>query len=122
MKLSERCYAVTGLGYLTPWCVNAGFIVGDEITLVVDTGANMLAAQSLHGYACAVRPSNGLQVINTEKHFDHIGGNGLFRGLGIDVWGRAERTSDEFRAEIEEFNEAIPSPIRRARGEARAFF
>ena len=75
MRLSNRCYAVTGLAYSAPWCVNAGFIAGDKITLVVDTGANALAAQSIHGYASAARPSNQLRVINTEKHFDHIGGN-----------------------------------------------
>ncbi len=40
MRLSNRCYAVTGLAYQLPWVVNAGFIVGDEETLIVDTGAN----------------------------------------------------------------------------------
>ena len=28
MKVSSRCYAVTGLGYIPPWEVNAGFAVG----------------------------------------------------------------------------------------------
>ena len=88
MRLTDHCYAVTGLGYSLPWCVNAGFIAGDAITLVVDTGGNTLAAQTIHGYASAARPGNKLRVINTEKHFDHIGGNGYFRELGIDVWGR----------------------------------
>jgi glyoxylase-like metal-dependent hydrolase (beta-lactamase superfamily II) len=107
-----------------PWCVNAGFIAGDETTLIVDTGGNTLAAQTIHGYACAVRPENKLRVINTEKHFDHIGGNSYFRELGIDVWGHAgiARTPDEFQAEIAEFNDAIPDPVRRARHEAQAFF
>jgi glyoxylase-like metal-dependent hydrolase (beta-lactamase superfamily II) len=124
MRLSDRCYAVTGLGYLTPWCVNAGFVVGDDLTLVIDTGGNRLAAQTIHGYASAARPANRLRVINTEKHFDHIGGNGFFRELGIDVWGHAgiARTHNEFGAEIAEFNAAIPHPARRARLEAQAFF
>jgi glyoxylase-like metal-dependent hydrolase (beta-lactamase superfamily II) len=124
MRLTDHCYAVTGLGYSLPWCVNAGFIVGDTMTLVVDTGGNTLAAQTIHGYACAARPGNKLRVINTEKHFDHIGGNGYFRELGIDVWGHAgiARTPDEFQAEIAEFNDAIPDPVRRARHEAQAFF
>jgi len=124
MRLSNRCYAVTGLGYSAPWCVNAGFVAGDRLTLVVDTGGNALAAQTVHGYACAARPGNQLRVIDTEKHFDHIGGNGFFRELGIDVWGHAgiARPAAEFEAEIAEFNDAIPSPARRARGEARAFF
>jgi glyoxylase-like metal-dependent hydrolase (beta-lactamase superfamily II) len=112
------------LGYSPPWCVNAGFIVGGDMTLVVDTGGNTLAAQTIYGYASAARPGNTLRAINTEKHFDHIGGNGYFRALGIDVWGHAgiARTPDEFRAEITEFNDAIPCPARRALHEAQAFF
>jgi len=124
MRLSDRCYAVTGLGYSAPWCVNAGFVAGDSLTLVVDTGANTLAAQTVYGYASAARQGNQLLAINTEKHFDHIGGNGFFREHGIDVWGHAgiARTADEFEAEIAEFNDAIPNAARRACGEARAFF
>src|ERR1039457_2447157 len=90
MQISDHFYAVTGLGYVSPWCVNAGFVTGDEMTLVVDAGGNTLAAQTVHGYACAAKPGNKLRVINTEKHFDHIGGNGYFRELGIEVWGHAE--------------------------------
>jgi glyoxylase-like metal-dependent hydrolase (beta-lactamase superfamily II) len=124
MRLTDYCYAVTGLGYVSPWCVNAGFVVGNEQTLVVDTGGNRLAAQTIHGYACAARPGNKLRAINTEKHFDHIGGNGYFSECGIDVWGHAgiARTPDEFQAEIAEFNDAIPDPVRRARNESQAFF
>ncbi|HYL34709.1 MAG TPA: MBL fold metallo-hydrolase [Bryobacteraceae bacterium] len=124
MRLSDRCFAVTGLGYIPPWSVNAGLIAGSEITLIVDTGSNAAAAGTIHGYASAVRPGNQLRVINTERHFDHIGGNGYFRELGIDVYGHANirRTEDEFRNEIAEFNARIPDPVRRAREEARAFY
>ena len=64
-----------------------------------------------------------MAVIN-EKHFDHVGGNGYFRDLGIDVYGHAEnyRTAEEFVAEIAEFNDAIPDGLRRQRQEAHAFF
>lgn len=124
MRVSNRCYAVTGLGYLAPWSVNAGFVAGGEVTLVVDTGANALAAASVYGYASAVRPSNRLQAINTEKHFDHIGGNSFFRDRGIEVWGHAglHRTEEEFDAERAEFNQDIASPARRARREASVFY
>ena len=44
MRLSPRCFAVTGLAYIPPWSVNAGFVAGEHTTLVVDTGANALAA------------------------------------------------------------------------------
>ncbi len=124
MRVSNRCYAFTGLGYVTPWCVNAGFIAGDDITLVVDTGANAMAAASIHGYATSVHPPNQLRVINTEQHFDHIGGNSFFRGRGIDVWGHSNlhRTEEEFQAEMAEFNQAISNPVRRSRGEASYFY
>jgi glyoxylase-like metal-dependent hydrolase (beta-lactamase superfamily II) len=124
MRLSARCFAVTGLAYSAPWYVNAGFIVGDRTTLVVDTGGSAAAGATVHGYAASVRPSNGLRVVNTEKHFDHIGGNTVFRSHGIDVWGHPgiARTAEEFRSEIAEFNDAIPNPVRRQAGEAQCFF
>ncbi len=124
MRLSDRCFAITGLGYLPPWTVNSGFIVGDETTLIVDTGANAAAGATIHGYASVARPSNRLLVIDTERHFDHIGGNGYFRGRGIDVWGHAsiQRTDDEFRSEMAEFNGEISNPARRARDEQPVFY
>jgi glyoxylase-like metal-dependent hydrolase (beta-lactamase superfamily II) len=124
MLLSDRCFAVTGLGYSPPWCVNAGFVVGDETTLILDTGGNSLAAATIHGYATAVRRGNQLLVLDLEKHFDHIGGNGYFRERGVDVYGHVgiERTPAEFHAEIDEFNLSIPNPARRWLREAGVFF
>jgi glyoxylase-like metal-dependent hydrolase (beta-lactamase superfamily II) len=124
MHLSNRCFAITGLGYLPPWTVNAGFITGDETTLVIDTGANTAAASSIYGYASIARPSNRLLVLDTERHFDHIGGNAYFRDRGIDIYGHAgiRRTDDEFRAEISEFNGEISNPARRSRRESEIFY
>ena len=124
MQISARCYAVTGLGYSTPWCVNAGFVVGDAVTLVVDAGANRLAAQTIHGYATAVRPGNQMVLINTERHFDHMGGDGYFGGLGVPIWGHAgiARTAASFEQEIAEFTAEIADPARRAYDEGRAFY
>jgi glyoxylase-like metal-dependent hydrolase (beta-lactamase superfamily II) len=124
MRLSHRCFAVTGLGYWPPWSVNAGFVAGERITLVVDTGATAMAGATVHGYASAARPGNQLVVVNTERHFDHIGGNGFFRERGADVYGHpgVNRTAGEFRAEIDELNAGIPNPVRRARREAEVFF
>ena len=104
--------------------MNAGFITGDEATLIVDTGANAAAAATIHGYASLARPSNRLLVLDTERHFDHIGGNGYFREHGIDVYGHAsiQRTDEEFRAEISEFNGEISNPARRSRHESEVFY
>jgi glyoxylase-like metal-dependent hydrolase (beta-lactamase superfamily II) len=124
MRVSTRCFAITGLGYVPPWSVNAGFVVGQHTTLVVDTGAAALAAATIHGYATIARPGNRMIVVNTERHFDHIGGNAFFRERGIDVFGHREigRTEDEFRSEMAEFNSQIADPARRSRGEGAAFY
>jgi glyoxylase-like metal-dependent hydrolase (beta-lactamase superfamily II) len=124
MRLSNRCFAVTGLCYLPPFSVNAGFVTGDETTLIIDTGANAAAAATIHGYATTARPSNRLLVLDTERHFDHIGGNGYFRTRGIDVYGHAsiQRTEDEFVAEMAEFKQGIASPARRLTQDVRIFY
>ncbi len=124
MRVSEHCWAVTGLAYLPPWEVNAGFVAGAHTTVAVDTGASALAAATIYGYAAAARPGNRLLVINTERHFDHIGGNAYFRERGADILGHPAcvRTEQEFRAEVAEFNAMIADSSRRARGEAEVFY
>jgi glyoxylase-like metal-dependent hydrolase (beta-lactamase superfamily II) len=124
MRISPHIHTVTGLGFIPPWLVNAGFIVGAERTLVVDTGPSIHAARTLLGYARAVRPSNTLLAVNTERHMDHMLGNGFFRANGIDVYGHPSirRTAADLAAEIEELNRCILQPFRRERGEAAVFF
>jgi glyoxylase-like metal-dependent hydrolase (beta-lactamase superfamily II) len=124
MRLSNRCFAVTGLCYLPPFSVNAGFVTGDETTLIIDTGANAAAAATIHGYATTARPSNRLLVLDTERHFDHIGGNGYFRARDVDVYGHAsiQRTEDEFRREMAEFKQGVSSPARRSNQDAQVFY
>lgn len=124
MKISSHCYALTGLGFVLPWSVNAGFVVGTGITLVIDTGATTLAAQTIYGYAHAVRMENRLQVINTEQHLDHLGGNGYFHDQGCDIYGHASimRSQAELIAAMDEFDSCIENPVRRQRQESRIFY
>jgi len=124
MRISGRCFAVTGLAYVPPWSVNTGFVAGDETTLVIDTGATALSAASIHGYASAVKPENRIAVFNTEKHFDHIGGNGFFRESGAELHGHEliARTEDEFAEEFTDFNAAILNRSRRELREENAFY
>ncbi len=124
MRIAPHTHAVTGLGFIPPWSVNAGFIVGAERTLVVDTGPSSHAARTILGYARAVRPSNTLLAVNTERHTDHMLGNGVFRANGIEIYGHPSirRTAEDLTAEIEELNRCIPQPFRRERGEAAVFF
>ncbi len=124
MKISRHCYAITGLGFLPPWSVNAGIIAGEAATLVVDTGATLQAARTIYGYASSVRPNNRVLVINTERHLDHIGGKSLFRDLGCDIYGHPgiARVEEELASAITELNACIPSQVRRQHEEARVFY
>ena len=120
MRLSASCYAVVGLAYAPPWTANAGFVVGATTTLVIDTGPTALAAATIHGYASAVRPSNSLLVIDTERHLDHIGGNSFFHDRGVPILGHSgiARTDEELAADIDEINALVPERVRRERREA----
>ena len=124
MKISRYCYAITGLAFIPPWTVNAGFIAGDVATLVVDTGATMQAARTIHGYASCARPGNRLLVINTERHLDHLSGNSLFRELGCDIYGHPgiHRLEEELGEAKAELNASILNPVRRQREEASIFY
>jgi len=124
MKVSAHCYAITGLAFVPPWSVNSGFVVGEQITLVVDTGANMLSAQTIHGYASNIRPGNILQVINTERHLDHVGGNSYFRERESDIYGhyKIARKDEDLVGAIDEFNACITNSARREKQEARVFY
>ena len=124
MKLTENCYAVMGFGCYPPWMVNAGFIVGSEKTLVIDSGPNYLSAQTIYGYAKNVKPSNELIVVNTEKHLDHIGGNCLFREKGVNIFGHKDiyRSDADLIEDKKYFNKSILSEKRRLAGEEDIFF
>jgi glyoxylase-like metal-dependent hydrolase (beta-lactamase superfamily II) len=124
MKVSRHCYAITGLGFIPPWSVNAGFIAGGVATLVVDTGATMQAARTIYGYASCTRPDNRLLVVNTEQHLDHVSGNSLFRDLGCDIYGHPDihRHEQEIAESITELNACIPNTLRRQSEEARIFY
>ena len=85
MRLSRSCYAIPGLCCVPPWWHNAGFVVGEGRTLLVDTGGNVAAAQTIHGYANAVKPGQPLVAVNTEPHLDHLLGNAFFADRGAEV-------------------------------------
>ena len=124
MKISRHCYAITGLAFIPPWSVNSGFVVGGATTLVVDTGATMQTARTIHGYASCARPQNRLLAINTERHLDHVGGNSLFRELGSDIYGHPaiRRHEEELTGAVAELNACIPGSTRRQQEEARIFY
>lgn len=124
MKYSKTCYAITGLSAESPWAVNSGFIVGNHSTLIVDTGSNYFSAKTIYGYSKSVKEQNELIVVNTEPHFDHIGGNSFFAELGVDIYAHPGiwREVDEFVQTKKDFNLTICNPARRMRNESEAFF
>ncbi|MEO6807266.1 MAG: MBL fold metallo-hydrolase [Edaphobacter sp.] len=64
---------------------NAGFVIGSDSVLVVDTFENPLAAQKL---LATIRQKTTLPVrfvINTHYHLDHVAGNGVFAAAGATI-------------------------------------
>jgi glyoxylase-like metal-dependent hydrolase (beta-lactamase superfamily II) len=99
-------------------------VAGRERTLVVDTGGNAAAAQTIHGYAAAVRPGQPMLAVNTEPHLDHLLGNSFFAELGVEILGHASvaRSAVDFANWAGEVRACIADRIRRDQNEERAFF
>lgn len=124
MKISERCYVIYGLTTIPPWMVNSGFIVGDNKTLIIDCGGNYLSAKTIYGYAKIAKPENELIAINTEPHFDHMGGNCFFREMGINIYGhhKINRHEDELTATKKEYQCSFTSEVRKQHNEEEVTF
>ena len=124
MQISKRCYVIYGLSTIPPWMVNSGFIVGDEKTLIVDCGSNYLSAKTIYGYAKAVKPDNDLIAINTEPHFDHIGGNCFFKEMGVDIYGHSSinRRDEELEEAKKEYGTSITNELRKKNNEEEVVF
>ena len=64
---------------------NAGFVVGDDGVLVIDTFQDPRPAQAL---LAGIRKVTGLPirfVVNTHYHLDHVNGNDVFRAAGATI-------------------------------------
>src|SRR4051812_2758471 len=64
---------------------NAGFIIGDDGVVVVDTFQSAAAAAQL---LSAIRERTKLPirfVVNTHYHLDHVAGNGVFHDAGAQI-------------------------------------
>ena len=124
MKLTEHCFAVTGLYDVLPWCTNAGFIAGSRKTLVIDSGSGRLMAQTIYGYAAAAHPGNEIVLINTERHLDHVGGNAYFSEQRSAVFGHASinRNQGELEANADAINASVSNKARRENEEGRIAF
>lgn len=64
---------------------NAGFVIGDDGVLVVDSFEDPAAASAL---LAVIRTKTALPVrylVNTHYHLDHVAGNGVFRAAGATL-------------------------------------
>lgn len=125
MQLSNHCYAVTGLSHSFCFYVNAGFIIGEKETIVIDTGWNLESAKTIYHYAKAVAPKNKIStVINLESHYDHTFGNIYFidRGAKIIAHKKTSLTKDEMDEYISSSNSRIYYKSRRENKEAYIYF
>ena len=64
---------------------NAGFIIGEEAVVVVDTFENGTAAQALLGEIRMLTKLPIKFVVNTHYHLDHVAGNAIFAKEGAAI-------------------------------------
>lgn len=82
MRISDHCYAIVGFEDL----VNAGFVVGRDGVVVIDTTMFPHSAQFVAEYARLVSKNRRIQaVFNTHWHADHVLGNQVLRERGATV-------------------------------------
>lgn len=100
---------------------NAGFVIGDDGVLVVDSFFNVDAARALVAEIHRLTPKPIRYVVNTHYHLDHTGGDQVLRDAGAIIiahrnvrgWMRTnnanlfgDRITPEIRAQIA----AVPLP------------
>jgi cyclase len=118
-KIGEGVYAAIGEDGGAAGS-NAGFIVGSNGVLVVDTFTGVAPAKDL---LAEIRKVTNLPirfVVNTHYHLDHVGGNAVFAAAGATIVAQQNVFGWE-RTENLKFFGADPKPERRALVEALVF-
>src|SRR5215471_5831861 len=64
---------------------NAGFVIGDEAVVVVDSFENATAARALLGEIRMLSKLPIKFVVNTHYHLDHVAGNAVFTKEGASI-------------------------------------
>jgi glyoxylase-like metal-dependent hydrolase (beta-lactamase superfamily II) len=98
---------------------NAGFVVGSNGVLVVDTFVNPASARDL---LAEIRKVTNLPirfVVNTHYHLDHTGGNSVFAEAGATILAQ-RNLRGWLRSENMKFFGATPKPEDKARVESLA--
>jgi glyoxylase-like metal-dependent hydrolase (beta-lactamase superfamily II) len=97
---------------------NAGFVVGDDGVLVVDTQVSEAAARDLLAEIRKVTQAPIRFVVNTHYHLDHTGGNAVFQKEGAVIVAH-QNVRKWLRTENMKFF-PNPTPEQKARVEALA--
>jgi cyclase len=66
---------------------NAGFVIGDDGVLVIDTFQDPRPAKTLLGEIRKLTPLPIRFVVNTHYHLDHVNGNDVFAAAGATIVG-----------------------------------
>lgn len=115
-KIGDGIYAAIG-DDAGPAGSNAGFIIGSNGVLVVDTFEAVAPAKAL---LAEIRKLTNLPiryVVNTHYHLDHVGGNSVFAEAGAVILAQ-RNVRDWERTENLKFFGADPKPDKRALVEA----
>lgn len=71
---------------------NAGFVIGDEGVLVVDTFFTPIAMEELLGEIAKITPLPIACAVNTHYHLDHTGGNQVLAARHVPIIAQANVT------------------------------
>ena len=77
-RVTERVYIFRNI-------VNSAVILGDEAIAVIDTQVNAVLAQRLLQHIRALSDKPIRYAISTHYHWDHTGGNYVFKDAGATV-------------------------------------
>ncbi len=64
---------------------NAGFVVGDDSVLVIDSFFSADAARALLGEIRRITPKPIRYLVNTHYHVDHVSGDAVFKAAGAEI-------------------------------------
>jgi len=96
---------------------NAGFIIGNNGVVVVDTFEGIAPAQDLLAEIQKLTRLPVRFVVNTHYHLDHTGGNAVFQKAGATILAQ-RNLRDWLRTENLKFFGASPKPEAKAQVEA----
>lgn len=91
---------------------NAGFVIGSDSVLVVDTFENPPAGQKL---LATIRQKTTLPVrfvVNTHYHLDHVAGNGVFAAAGATILAQQSVRNWERTENLKFFGDKITAQQR----------